>query len=308
MSTHPMNRPRIDFTTDTAAPPGATARAGGPWGVTLMREGEECEALDFLSRRPLDTVIMAGFIRDGGLESPCHRGSFYACRDAAGALAGVALIGHVTLFEVRHGDALLALARSARPTHDLHAVVGEREAVKLFRAHHAGLAGAGARVRREMFLVRRESVEAGGWVQGLCPATLDQLPEIVSASADMVEGATGVNPLIGDPAGFRERTARRVERGRVWAWFDEGRLVFKIDVAAETPEAIYVEGVYVNPAARGRGHGVRCFAQLTNILLRRADAVCLMVDEDNAAALALYHRLGFVTHCAYDRVSLVAER
>lgn len=308
MSTHVMNRPRIDLTTDTAAPPDATARGGGPWAVTLMRAGEESEALDFLSRRPLDTVIMAGLIRDGGLESPCHRGGFYACRDGAGGLAGVALIGHVTLFEVRHGDALLALAQSARPVHGLHAVVGEREAVKLFCAHHAGLADACVHARRELFLVRRESVEAGEWVEGLRPATLAQLPEIVGASADMVEGATGVNPLISDPAGFRERTARRVERGRVWAWFDEGRLVFKIDVAAETPEAVYVEGLYVNPAARGRGHGLRCFAQLTNLLLRRADALCLMVEESNAAARALYKRLGFVTHCVSDRVSLVPDR
>ena len=273
-----------------------------------MLKGEEWEALEFLSLRPLNTVIMAGLIRDNGLESACNRGSFYACRDAAGALAGVALVGHVTLFEVRHGSALRALAQAARPAHSLRAVVGEREGVRLFCAHHAGLLKSSLKVRREMFLVLNEPVNAGEAVRDLRPATLAQLPAIVSASAELAESATGVNPLLADPEGFQKRVAERIERGRVWAWFEDDRLVFKIDVAAETPEAIYLEGLYVNPCERGRGYGLRCFSQLSGILLRRASALCLMVDEGNEAAQALYGRLGFVPHCAYDRVSLVADR
>lgn len=308
MSTHATNRPRPAGTPDAPAPRSARARGRDQWGVTRMRAGEESEALEFLSRRPLNTVIMAGLIRDNGLDSPCNRGSFYACRDAAGALAGVALVGHVTLFEARHSGALLALAKSARPAHGLHAVVGESEGVRLFCAHHAGPGKSRLKVRRELFLVLNETRLAGEAVCDLGPASLARLPSIVSASAELAESATGFNPLLADPEGFRRRVARRVEQGRVWTWFEDGRLMFKIDVAAETPEAIYLEGLYVSPGARGRGHGLRCFSQLSSILLRRARALCLLVDEGNAAARALYGRLGFVTHCAYERVSLVSDR
>lgn len=308
MSTHATNGPRLGGTPDADAGPNAPARGRRRWRVARMRAGEELDALDFLASRPLNTVIMAGLIRDNGLESACNRGSFYACRDAAGALAGVALIGHVTLFEVRHGDALLALAKSARPVHELHAVVGEREGVRLFCTHHAGLVNSCLKVRRETFLALSETPAAGEPVRGLGPASLAQLPAIVSASAEMVEESTGVNPLLADAEGFRQRVAGRVERGRVWAWFKDGRLMFKIDVAAETPEAIYLEGLYVSPGERGRGHGQRCFSQLSSILLQRTRALCLMVEEGNAAARALYDRLGFVPHCSYDRVSLVADR
>ncbi|MCA1615779.1 MAG: GNAT family N-acetyltransferase, partial [Acidobacteria bacterium] len=263
---------------------------------------------EFLSLRPLNTVILAGLIRDNGLESLCNRGRFYACRDAAGVLAGVALVGHVTLFEARDGVALAALAESARAARGLHSVVGESEGVRLFCAHHSRPTKSPLQVRREIFLVKDTAPAAFEAVRDLRPATRAQLPAIVSASAEMVESATGFNPLASDPEGFWERTARRVERGRVWAWFEDDRLVFKIDVAAETPEAIYLEGLYVNPRERGRGHGLRCFEQLSDTLLRRAPALCLLVDEGNAAARRLYARLGFVPHCAYDRVSLVAAR
>src|SRR6266550_3826046 len=69
------------------------------------------EVLAFLAQRPIHTVIMAGFIRDNGLLSPLNRGTFYACRNAAGHLEGVALIGHVTIVETESDEALELFAQ-----------------------------------------------------------------------------------------------------------------------------------------------------------------------------------------------------
>ncbi|PYS80708.1 MAG: DUF4081 domain-containing protein, partial [Acidobacteria bacterium] len=44
---------------------------------------------------------------------------------------------------------------------------------------------------------------------------------------------TGVNPLETDPAGFRERCARRITQGRVWVCVKDGRLLFKADVISD---------------------------------------------------------------------------
>src|SRR3954468_21448206 len=74
----------------------------------LTERHDEGEVLDFLAERPVHTVVMAGLIRDNGLESPFNRGTFYACRDSAGSLAGVALIGHATFVEARTDSALRA--------------------------------------------------------------------------------------------------------------------------------------------------------------------------------------------------------
>ena len=58
--------------------------------------------------------MMAGFIRDNGVVSPLNRGTFYACRDVAGRLEGVAHIGHATLVEARSEAALSAFAHLAQ--------------------------------------------------------------------------------------------------------------------------------------------------------------------------------------------------
>ena len=120
----------------------------------------------------------------------------------------------------------------------------------------------------------------------------------------MAVAECGVNPAERDPVGFRVRTARRVELGRVWVWTDAGRLVFKADVLAETPGAIYLEGVHVHPEERGRGYGRRCLSQLGRTLLRDSDAVCLVANEREDAAHNVYRKAGYHFVCHYDTIYL----
>src|SRR5215831_9429991 len=81
-----------------------------PQGVQRLTDSDAAEVLDFLSRRPLNTFIMASFIRENGITSPAHRGEFYAYRNAFGALEGVALIGHLILLETNSDMAMKACA------------------------------------------------------------------------------------------------------------------------------------------------------------------------------------------------------
>src|ERR1700686_4444391 len=81
-----------------------------PCSIEELAAENQAEVLDFLSARPIHTVLMASLIRDNGLISPQNRGSFYACRTRQGELEGVALVGHVTVLEARTEAALAAFA------------------------------------------------------------------------------------------------------------------------------------------------------------------------------------------------------
>jgi predicted GNAT family acetyltransferase len=135
-------------------------------------------------------------------------------------------------------------------------------------------------------------------------ATLDDLEQVMPAHAQMAFEESGVNPLEKDPEGFRKRTARRIEQGRVWVCMDEGRLIFKADVVSDTPDVIYVEGVWVNPNERGKGYGLRCVSQLSRMLLGRTKSVSFLAYEQNQPALSLYRRSGCKLRGYYDTIYL----
>ena len=278
---------------------------GRSWEVCPLTPQHQSEALAFLDARHIHTIIMASYIRDNGLVSSLNRGTFYACRDRRGRLEGVALIGHLTLIEARSRRALEAFAHLTRACAEARMVVTEQKKVKQFWRYYAGPQQEKPHlICRELLYEQQWPIEAREAVSGLRLATLDDLDRVVEVHAEVTLELKGMNPMLSDPQGFRLRCVRRIEQGRVWVWFENGHLVFKADVIAETPEVTYLEGVYVNPAQRGRGYGLRCFSQLSRILLQRSKAVCLLVNEQNRKAQAFYDKAGYKLHSYYDMLFL----
>jgi predicted GNAT family acetyltransferase len=123
---------------------------------------------------------------------------------------------------------------------------------------------------------------------------------VVQAQAAMALEISGVDPLKKDPAGFRKRYLRRIEKKRVWVLIEDDRLVFKTDVIADTPQASYIEGVYVTPNERGKGLGRQCLIGLRRILMNRAKAIYLFVENQNLRTKSFYLNLGFTVAGQYD--------
>ncbi|HEV7889464.1 MAG TPA: GNAT family N-acetyltransferase [Pyrinomonadaceae bacterium] len=278
--------------------------AARPATVTKLDGANRQEVLDFLAERPLHTVIMASFVRDNGMVSPLNRGTFYACRDEEGRLEGVALIGHATLVEARTEEALAAFARLARESQSGHVILGEKDKVGRFWDYYATGEESPRLLCREMLLEQRWPVAVRDEVEGLRIATADDLEMVMPVQAEMAYEESGVNPLERDPEGFRRRCARRIEMGRVWLWVEDGRLIFKAEIISETPEVIYLEGVWVNPAERGKGYGLRCMSQLGRELLGRVGSLSMLVNEHNSKALSLYRRAGYKLRGCYDTIYL----
>ena len=270
--------------------------------IEQLTSTHEAEVLDFLSRRPIHTVAMVGFISDNGLVSPLNRGTFYGCRNRRGEIEGVALIGHATLMETTTDRALQAFAEIAQQTTNTHMIMGEQERINEFWNHYAEGGQAMRLACRELLFELHWPIAVHEQVPGLRLTTVDDLQLVMPVQAQMACDESGVNPLEKDPEGFRQRCTRRIEMGRTWILVQNNTLLFKADVISDTPEVIYLEGVWVNPDERGKGYGLRCMSQLAQTLLSRSESLCLLVNEKNTAAQLFYKRAGYKVRSVYDTI------
>jgi predicted GNAT family acetyltransferase len=275
-----------------------------PVTVARINNSHKSEVLAYLNRRPLHTVVMSGLIRDNGVESPLNRGTFYTCRDQQGRLVGVTLIGEITMLETHTEPALAAFAHLTQETPNIYMIMGEEKKIGRFWKHYAGQ-GQPMRCFCREFLYKFDSpANESESVPNLRPATAEDLELVMQVHARMAFEESGINAQEADPEGFRQRCLRRIEQERVWVWIEKERMIFKADIISETPEVIYLEGVYVNPENRGRGHGRRCLSQLSRDLLRRTKSVCVLVNEQNRTAQDLYRKAHYQLRGRYTSVFL----
>lgn len=264
----------------------------------------EVEVLEFLSTRPIHTVAMMGFIRDNGIISPLHRGVFYAYRNQTGELEGVALIGHATLLETRSDRALEAFAEVAQEGTSAHMIMGEQQRVDEFWAYYSAAGQEYRLACRELLFELRCPVAVRKAVPDLRLATPADLELVMPVQAEMAFNESGINPMNRDPEGFRQRCVRRIELQRTWVLVQDGELIFKAEIMAGTPEATYLEGIWVNPNHRGTSQGQQCMSQLARNLLLNSNALCLLVNENNTLAQNFYSRAGYKLRSVYDSIFL----
>jgi uncharacterized protein len=270
--------------------------------VQPLTEDDKHETLAFLSMRPLYTVCMGSYIRENGMISPYNRGTFYGCRNQAGGLEGVALIGHATLIETTCDAALRAFARLKQAYTTSNFIRGEQKMIERFWTFYVKFGHEPRLVCRELLFEQTSVPELTCEPLELECASLDDLEAIMTINAEMIISECGVSPLQKDPSGFRQRIARRIEKGQFWLLKKDEEIIFKADVFAETPEMAYLEGIYVHPQARGKRLGVRCLSQLSRTLLSRTRATCLLVNENRKKLMSFYCQAGYEFRGYYDTI------
>lgn len=275
-------------------PPAAPRKAPDMNRLRRLTEADKAEVLKFLAARPVHTVVMTSFIRDNGLESADNRGQFFGYRSADGALEGVALVGHTTLIESRSNESLAALAQAARKSETpIHILMSDGKTVENFWADYAAANQKPRLTCTELLFelsfpfLKQECV----WEVRL--ADRSELEQIAEAHAEVAFAESGVCPLAKDRAGFLKRCLNRIEKGRTFVVFQNGRLVFKADIAAETADVVYLEGIYVGEEFRGQGVASSCLAKLGFELLNRAEHVCLLSNVEFECAHKSFLKAGF---------------
>ena len=100
-------------------------------------------------------------------------------------------------------------------------------------------------------------------------------------------------PPSGVNSPYRSRLARLIAGGLALARFDDaGRVVFKAEIAAVSPQCCQVQGVWVDPAHRNEGIGAAGMAAVIAYGLKLAPRVSLYVNDFNTSARRMYDRVG----------------
>ncbi|MEW2545706.1 GNAT family N-acetyltransferase [Streptomyces sp. NPDC047002] len=123
----------------------------------------------------------------------------------------------------------------------------------------------------------------------------NEMDTLMPACVAMFTEEVGVSPLAGDGGLlYQARVAELVGSGRAFARVEDGRVIFKAEIGAATPRACQIQGVWVDPAYRGRGLSETGMAAVVRYALADvAPVVSLYVNDFNVPARASYRRVGF---------------
>jgi predicted GNAT family acetyltransferase len=86
---------------------------------------------------------------------------------------------------------------------------------------------------------------------------------------------------------------KRIEKGRTFVVFENGKLIFKVDVMSETEDVVYLEGFYVAPEYRGRAVGSKCLAKVSLELLNRVQYVCGLSNAEFTGVHRSLNKAGY---------------
>lgn len=138
-------------------------------------------------------------------------------------------------------------------------------------------------------------------VRRVRPGELDAL---YPACVAMFTEELGISPEAGGGARlYRSRVAQLIGKGLAFARIEDGEVVFKAEVAAVTPHAGQIQGVWVNPVHRGQGLSAPALAAVgTAVLDDLAPVVSLYVNEHNHPARRAYARVGFVERTRFATI------
>ncbi|RSS81696.1 GNAT family N-acetyltransferase [Streptomyces sp. WAC06614] len=265
--------------------------------TTRVLEPSDLEAaLQVLDRDPVANAFVTARVQVAGLDPWRLGGEMWGFYED-GVLQSLCYSGANLVPVCATPDAVRAFADRARRTgRRCSSVVGPAEATsalwRLLEPHW----GPARDVRAHQPLMVTEETSREVAADPLVRRVRkDEMDLIMPACVAMFTEEVGVSPLAGDGGLlYQARVAELVGSGRSFARLEDGKVVFKAEIGAATAKACQIQGVWVAPEFRGRGHSETGMAAVVEYALRDvAPVVSLYVNDFNTAARAAYRRVGF---------------
>ncbi|MCK2219509.1 GNAT family N-acetyltransferase [Actinomadura sp. ATCC 31491] len=261
----------------------------------VLDDSDRDEVLALLDTDPVANVFVSSRVRAVGL-NPARLGGQMWGFGPRGALVSLCYAG-ANMVPVNAGpEAVHAFADRARKQgRRCSSIVGPVDAVSLLWERlepHWGRARAIRWAQPVMAISRKPSAPADPRVRRVRP---EEFEVLLPACVAMFTEEVGVSPNLGDGGAlYRTRVAELIRIGRSYARIEDGRVVFKAEVGAVTPQACQIQGVWVDPELRGRGYAVAGMAAVVEAARECfAPVVSLYVNDYNRSARAVYKKVGF---------------
>ncbi|MEV7615266.1 GNAT family N-acetyltransferase [Streptomyces sp. NPDC089799] len=262
----------------------------------VLEPGDLPAALEVLERDPVANAFVTSRVQVAGLD-PWRLGGEMWGWYSDGELRSLCYAGANLVPVCATPEAVRAFADRARRTgRRCSSIVGPVESTtrlwQLLEPHW----GPAREVRSRQPLMVTERPSADIAADPLVRRVRkDEMDLIMPACVAMFTEEVGVSPLAGDGGLlYQARVAELVTAGRSFARVEDGKVVFKAEIGAATRLACQVQGVWVAPEFRGRGHSETGMAAVVEYALRDvAPVVSLYVNDYNTAARAAYRRVGF---------------
>jgi len=272
-------------------------RVKPPWSasVRLLDERDRGAVLAICDRDPVTNVFVSSRVLALGLE-PGRLGAQMWGHAPGGKLESLCYSGANLVPGAATADAVVAFAdRALRQGRRCSSVVGSAAEVQALWALLRPQWGPAREVRPDqpvMVIEGPPHVAPDRLVRRVRP---DEFDILWPASVAMFTEEVGVSPTSGDGgASYRARVQQLIRAGRAFARIEDGRVIFKAEIGAVTPQACQVQGVWVRPEYRGRGLAAPGMAAVVVEASRSfAPLVSLYVNDYNAPARAAYRRAGF---------------
>ncbi|MEV8632933.1 GNAT family N-acetyltransferase [Streptosporangium sp. NPDC051023] len=261
----------------------------------VLDDNDRDEVLALLDADPVANVFVASRVRAVGL-SPARLGGQMWGFGSRGGLTSLCYAGANLVPVNACSDAVHAFADRARKQgRRCSSIVGPSEAVEALWERLQPYWGAARAIRWAqpvMEVTEPSPVPVDPLVRRVRP---EEFEILLPACVAMFTEEVGVSPEAGDGGAlYRSRVAELIRIGRSYARIENGRVVFKAEIGAVTPQACQVQGVWVHPDLRGRGHAVAGMAAVVKHALDCfAPVVSLYVNDYNAPARAAYRKAGF---------------
>lgn len=268
-----------------------------PWrsaSLRLLTDHDRDEVLALCDRDPIANIFVSSRIRAAGIDPSRLGGQLWGYSDG-GQLTAMCYSGANLVPVEASQEAVTAFASRARMQgRRCSSIVGPAEAVSQLWSQLAPAWGTPRDVRPVQPVLAMSglsAIEPDPLVRMVRPQELDVvLPSCIAMFTEEV----GVSPIGADGGvAYRARMADLINARRSFARIDDGKVIFKAEIGAVTPHACQVQGVWVPPDARGRGHAVHGMAAVVRAALQLAPMVTLYVNDFNAPARAAYRRVGF---------------